>query len=266
MQPTSSTRTVLITGASGNLGRKLRLHFTALGWHLRLLDRRRKGDDVVTIANLAHDDESWMQHFVGVDAVVHLAADASPDAGWNSIIPNNMDATRNVLRAAQRHGVRRMVFASSNWVMAGYQFERMRLTADLPPRPAHPYGVSKLFGEQMGAYAAQQGLSFIALRIGYCQHREGNRPGPHMEYGSWGQLMWLSDRDMCQGMERAVLAEGVDYAVLNLVSDNPGMPWDIGETRRVIGYTPQDGAAAVVTFRVRHQDTSAEKRYRNDAC
>ena len=48
-------------------------------------------------------------------------------------------------------------------------------------------------------------------------------------------------------MERAVLADGVGFAVLNLMSDNPGMRWDIETTKRAIGYAPQDGAAPVLT-------------------
>lgn len=59
--------------------------------------------------------------------------------------------------------------------------------------------------------------------------------------------MWLSDRDLCHGMARAVLAEGIGFAVLNLMSDSPGMRWDIAETRRAIGYAPRDGATPVVT-------------------
>ena len=59
--------------------------------------------------------------------------------------------------------------------------------------------------------------------------------------------MWLSNRDLCHAMERAVLAEDVSFAVLNLMSDNPGMRWDIGLTRELIGYVPQDGATPVLT-------------------
>ena len=86
----------------------------------------------------------------------------------------------------------------------------------------------------------------VCLRIGYCQRGE-NLPGPQMSMGSWGQSMWLSNRDFCHGAERAVIAEGVGHVVLNLMSDNPGMRWDIETTRRVIGYAPQDGARPVLT-------------------
>jgi NAD+ dependent glucose-6-phosphate dehydrogenase len=63
--------------------------------------------------------------------------------------------------------------------------------------------------------------------------------------GLWGQLMWLSDRDFCHGVERAVLADGIGFTVLNLMSANPGMRWDIDATRRILGYVPQDGAVPV---------------------
>ena len=67
-----------------------------------------------------------------------------------------------------------------------------------------------------------------------------------MAMGRWGQEMWLSDRDYLGGMQAAITAEGVDFAVLNLMSDNPGMRWDIEETKTVIGYAPQDGSRAIV--------------------
>jgi hypothetical protein len=154
----------------------------------------------------------------------------------------------NVFQAAVRHGVRRLIFASSNWVMAGYRFRTEPLTTDLPPWPINPYGHAKLFGERIGrSFAAQRGLSFIAFRIGWCQREHDNRPGPHMTMGRWGQQMWLSDRDLCQAMERAVLVPNLPFAVLNLMSDNPGMRWDIEETKTVIGYAPQDGHVAVIS-------------------
>ena len=105
------------------------------------------------------------------------------------------------------------------------------------------------------SFAEQSGLSFIAFRIGWCQKEHDNRPGPHMTMGRWGQEMWLSDRDLCQAMERAVLAEDVRHHVLNLMSDNPGMRWDIDETRQAIGYAPQDGHVAELTEEMAEHET-----------
>jgi NAD+ dependent glucose-6-phosphate dehydrogenase len=240
------TRTVLVTGAGGNLGGKLRRHFESLGWTLRLLDVAAHGDPKIMACDLAVWDDAWVRQFAGVDAVVHFAGQPRPDAPWDSIQRLNIDLTLNVYEAAVRQGAKRLIFASSNWTVAGHRFADFRLTTDVEPYPVNAYGVSKLIGERLGrSYHDRWGLSVICFRIGYCQRGE-NRPGPHMGWGDWGQLMWLSDRDMCNAMERAVLADGIGFAVLNLMSDNPGMRWDIGATKRAIGYAPRDGAAPVL--------------------
>jgi hypothetical protein len=56
--------------------------------------------------------------------------------------------------------------------------------------------------------------------------------------------MWLSNRDFCQLMERCILADpSIRFEVVNAMSRNAGMPWDIEHTRTVLGYEPQDGLA-----------------------
>ena len=251
-----AAKTILITGATGNIGGKLRRHFTGLGgFALRLLCNNPGGDPTVTTADLSLYDESWARMFEAADAVIHLAGDPSPRSAWPSIQRNNIDLTMNVFQAAVRHNARRVIFASSNWAMAGYRFGTGRLTTDLPPWPINPYGHSKLFGERIGrSFAEQAGLSCIAFRIGWCQDTHDNKPGPHMTMGRWGQQMWLSDRDICQAMERAVLVPDLRFAVLNLMSDNPGMRWDIEETKRAIGYSPRDGHVAVLTDEMAEQE------------
>jgi nucleoside-diphosphate-sugar epimerase len=242
-------RTVLITGAAGNIGAKLRAHFTALGWTLRLLDVANGGDPAVMECDLAVWDSSWAAQFTGVDAVVHLAGDPRPNAPWTSIQRANIDLIMNVYEAAARGGAKRLVFASSNWTMAGHRFETTPLTTDIEPYPVNPYGISKLIGERMGrSYSERWGLSVVCFRIGYNQRDLGNRPGAHMGWGAWGQQMWLSDRDLCQGFEKAILApDTLKFAVVNLMSANPGMRWDLKATEQAIGYVPQDGAAVVET-------------------
>jgi nucleoside-diphosphate-sugar epimerase len=250
-------RIVLITGAGGNIGTKLRAHFSVLGWTLRLLDVDARGDAAIQAADLADWDDAWVSRFAGVDTVIHLAGNPSPQTSWASAQRLNIDLTANVYEAASAQGVRRVVFASSNWVMAGHRPGGGTLTTEMAPYPINPYGVSKLVGERMGRSAhARRGLSVICFRIGYLQ-RGDNQPGPHMGWGGWGQAMWLSNRDLCQAMERAVLAEGVGFAVLNLMSDNPGMRWDIETTKRAIGYAPRDGTAPVLTETIERNERSA---------
>ena len=136
----SSTSTVLITGSTGNLGGKLRRHLEGR-WPLRLLDREPRGEPSVLVADLSRWAE-WTEQFRGVDTVFHLAADPTAHQTWPNVIAPNIDATLHVFAAAVQHGVRRIVFASSNHVMGGYKDrEPSLITTDLPPLPGTHYVV-----------------------------------------------------------------------------------------------------------------------------
>ena len=258
------TRKILITGGGGNIGRKLHRHFTARGDEVLRLDRDNRGDPSTEVADLTVWDDRWVVMFAGVDCVFHLAGDPRPTASWASIQALNIDLTLNVYEAAARQGAKRLVFASSNWVMAGRRFDEGPLTTDLEPYPVNPYGVSKLIGERLGrSYSERWGLSVICFRIGYNQHHHDNQPGPHMNMNSWGQLMWLSDRDLCGAFQAAVdAAPDLRFAVVNVMSANPGMRWDLEPLAEVLHFRPQDGAEPVLSDEVRTREESARKAHR----
>ena len=117
-------RTVLITGACGNIGRKLRRAWADV-YDLVLIDRVADPDDSEIItADLEILDDDWITHFHGVDTVVHLAANTDELAPWDDLIGPNLDVLANVFHAAALAGVERVVFASSNHVMGGRRTER----------------------------------------------------------------------------------------------------------------------------------------------
>jgi NAD+ dependent glucose-6-phosphate dehydrogenase len=239
---------VMITGAGGHLGRKL---FDALesvpGYEVSGIDIRPVDHPNIHTADLS-GNSSWINLLKGVDVIVHLAGDREPAATWPSAIKHNMDATLALYHHASALGVSRVVLASSNWVHGDKRFTNDALNSATPPGPVNAYGMSKLFCERTGAYFAEYyGLSVICLRIGWTQWTHDNQPGPHMAMGRWGQEMWLSDRDFLNGMRSAIDAKGVSFATLNLMSNNPGMRWDITETKQVIGYDPQDGSRAKIS-------------------
>ena len=250
---------ILVTGAAGNIGAKTTAHLRQTSNHtLRLLDRA--GGDGIVAADFGVWDEAWARHFAGVDIVIHLAGNPSGRTNWASAKRDNIGGTQHVLRAARAAKVRRVIFASTNQVMLGYRFATGPVTTDMPPAPLSPYGISKLAGEESGrAFAEETGSDFLALRIGYFQ-RDGNLPGAHLEIGEWGQSMWLSNRDMNQAMDRAIAVPPFGFAVVNLVSNNAGMRWDIEHTRQVIGYVPLDAATPVITDRQREEDRIARAK------
>ncbi len=251
----SERKTILITGTAGNLGAKLRQHLEGR-YTLRLLDINPLCDPAIIRADLAHWNLDWVEHFRDVDTVIHLAADPTAHQTWDKLIGPNIDALINVFQASVRMNVRRVIYASSNHVMGGNKdlAEPLRLTTDLPPLPgthyivegqerdSTGYGSAKLFGERLGkCYSEIHGISVIAVRIGWVK-AGANRPQDiPPERGPWFKLMWLSNRDFCQLMEKCILADpGIRFAVINGMSANTGMRWDIDYTRKLVGYEPLD--------------------------
>lgn len=235
-------RTVLITGAAGTIGRKLR---GAWADRYDLIPVDRASDpadpDLVTF-DLSVADDAWMDLFDEADAVVHLAANPSESASWGDLIGPNLDAMANVLAASARAGVERVVFASSNHAMGGYRDRpETPITADLSPIPGNPYGATKLMGERLGrSLALATGLTFVALRIGWVQ-RGANRPETLPD--AWSRGLWLSDGDLVRLFTRAVEAELEPgrAVVVNGMSANPGMRWSLAEAAEILGYRPEDG-------------------------
>jgi nucleoside-diphosphate-sugar epimerase len=230
---------ILITGSTGNLGEKAVNALEASGTRVTRIGRNTNHRPDVIAADLTTYDVEWAKHFEGVQTVLHLAADPKPVATWDSVLKLNIDLGLNVLRAAKSHGANRFVFASSNWVLGGYRFTDSKLSSKTQPLPVNPYGAAKLFFERVGIEQARHsGMAFLSLRIGYCQAGD-NRPGPHMAFGRWGQQMWLSNEDWVHAVECACLNPFKGAAVLNIISDNEGMRWDLSEARDAIGYIPK---------------------------
>jgi uronate dehydrogenase len=248
-----SGRRVLITGAAGNLGGKLRRHLES-SCELTLLDRTTGGDQTVIEADLSSWGE-WVDHFAGIDTVYHLAADPTAQQTWPNVVAPNLDALVNVFEAAVTRRVRRIVYASSNHVMGGYKDlpEPRLLTADLPPLPgtryeaggeprdSTPYASAKLFGERLGRCLAEaHGIEVVAVRLGWIKPGDNLASWITPDRGEWFRLMWLSNRDYCRLMERCLLAPlPCPFVIVNGMSDNSGMRWDLGGAR-ALGYEPLD--------------------------
>ena len=155
----------------------------------------------------------------------------------------NLDSLANVFHASALAGVERVIFASSNHVMGEYQhLGDGPITVDLTPRPDGPYAVTKLVGERLGRSLARAfDLTFIAIRLGWIQEGK-NRPEtlPH----EWARMMWLSNADLIRLFDCAVEAEIEDrlYVLVNGMSRNHGMRWDLSDAAELLGFLPEDDA------------------------
>lgn len=225
-------------------------------------------------------DAHWIEAVSGADAIVHLAAqNPYPTASWEDSMAS-FDMTLNLLGPAEQAGVARFVFMSSNHVMGGYKdvtpaVEPGALTEALPPRPgtrvsdasgkisdSPAYAVHKLMGERAcreRTIGSGGRLTTISLRIGWCQPgmnlpetlNATGVPGdgvPDDAEGrrayEWFRGMWLSNEDFVRIVERSILTDASSWSspavVINAMSTNKDMVWNLDEARRYLGYTPRD--------------------------
>lgn len=251
---------VLITGASGRIGQLL---IGRLGERYEFSGLSRSAAGVPTLIADIADLDAILPAFEGIDAVVHMAADPSPTAQWDAVLPANIVGTYNVLEAARRTGVDAVIFASSNHAHGMWEIEGLpgvyrsgaspTLRIDDPYRPDSLYGWSKAAGEALGRhYSDTCGLRVFNLRIGWVMTEDDPMtadvsnasvpPIPERESRARACAIWLSHRD-CAELIRCCLEAGhVGYGVYYGISDNAGKFYDLSNAREELGYVPRDSA------------------------
>jgi uronate dehydrogenase len=220
--------TVVITGSAGRIGAELMRRLPALGWPVRGFDRTpTDGGRVGDVTSRADLDAA----LDGAAAVVHLAGQPT-EAPWPVVREANIEGTFQVFEAARRHGVGRVVYASSNHA-TGFTPVTPRLPADAPARPDTLYGVSKAFGEALGRYYADRyGLRVACLRIGTFAPTP-----PDVRALS----TWLSPGDCVRLVDACLRAPDLTYAVVWGISANRRRTWTLDEAQ-ALGYEPRDNA------------------------
>jgi len=167
----------------------------------------------------------------GANLVLHLGGNLQ-DGPWEDVLPDNIVGTYNVFECARRHGVRRVIFASSHHVVGFYRRD-YRVGVDDPVRPDSFYGVSKVTGEALGRlYADKHGLSVICQRIGVARERP-----PHLRSLS----NWISERDYLELTRCCIEARDVHFLVVYGVSAAVESFYD-NSSAASIGFKPQDNA------------------------
>lgn len=210
-------QTILLTGAAGKLGRRLRQPLAERYARLRV-------SDIVPLQAQHDNEEAWpcdlsdsaavARLVEGVDAIVHFAG-YPREAGWDTLVPANLVGTAQLWEAALRAGVKRIVYASSNHVV-GFHPVADRIGTDAEVKCDSRYGVTKAFAETLARfYYEKYGLASLGLRIGRCE----DKPTDERMLQAW-----LHPEDMTQlvvlGLEQPLEAD-----ILYGVSRNSRALW-----------------------------------------
>jgi len=226
--------TLLLTGAAGGLGQALRGRLKANCAVLRLSDLSPLGDaaagEEVVLADLA-DAAAVDAMVAGVDAIVHLGG-VSTEAAFAPILQANIVGLFNLYEAARKHGVKRIVFASSNHV-TGFYSQGETIHADHPARPDGLYGLSKAFGEDLSRlYFDRWGIETACVRIGssFAEPRDRRM-----------LATWLSFDDLHRLITACLTTPVLGHTIVFGMSDNAVTWWDNSRARH-IGYVPRDSS------------------------
>jgi nucleoside-diphosphate-sugar epimerase len=249
-QAAAPGRKVLITGASGLIGRLTREHL-GRKYDFSALNRRPVEGIPCLQADIA-DLDAIRPAFDGIETVLHLAAYTEDVQDWDGTMRVTVQGTLNVFRAAQLAGVRRMVFVSSGSTMCAYEWDEgspygMMARGEYdrvpdswpmidhfwPARPDSPYAVGKLFGEACGRYFADRfGMSVLVIRLGAVL--DTDRPKLRRHYPGY-----LSQADAIDLIDRCLSAPlSLRYEVFDAISENRWRWRDTSHAKALFGWQP----------------------------
>lgn len=244
---------VLIAGAAGRMAGLL-VPQLAEKYDLSGIDLRPVTAIPSLVADL-RDPEAAAAAFQGVDAVIDFANDPNFRTSWQQVLQVNIATTYGTLTAAQRAGVKRYIFVSSNHASEFYEKEPPysliaegkyegidaatfpRITSTMPARPDSPFGIGKVASEAAARYFADQfGMSNICLRLGTAYQVKGPMPTRIREFQSLITLRDLTHLFGCAIDAPSDLKFGIYYGV----SNNKWRIWDTSDARAQIGFNPVD--------------------------
>ena len=226
---------LLLTGAAGGLGKVLRESLKPYAKVLRLSDIAPMAPAVdaseeIQLCDLT-DKHAVHQLVEGVDAILHFGG-VSVERPFEEILGPNISGVFHIYEAARRHGVKRVIFASSNHVIGFYKQDQT-LDARSPRRPDGYYGLSKSYGEDMATfYFDRYGIETVSIRIGSSFPEPQNR-----------RMLstWLSFADLTQLLERSLYTPDVGHTVVYGASNNPNLWWD-NRYAAHLGFAPKDSS------------------------
>ena len=232
--PEIPPKPVLLTGASGALGRKLAAHLGAAGWTLVMTDITPFPDPIPAGSRFVradlNDGPAILRLAEGCGMILHFGG-VSTEQAFETVMGPNIRGLYHIYEAARREQAR-VLFASSNHSI-GFHERSTALDDDCQFMPDGYYGLSKAYGELMGRmYWFKHGVENVNVRIGSCF------PEP-----AEARMLatWLSYDDLAQLCIRATLAAATGSCVIWGASANSRTYW-AHDAREALGWQPNDSA------------------------
>lgn len=225
---------VLLTGASGTIGRLLSARLAALGWTLRLTDIvplpiPLPDGASFTLADI-EDRQAVDDLAEGCGLILHFGG-ISTEQSFETVLGPNFRGAFHIYEAARREKAR-VVFPSSVHAVGLYERTEI-LDQDCLLRPDGYYGLSKAYGEMLARlYFDKHAVESVLIRIGSVLPEV-----PDERILS----TWISHNDFVRLIERCAVAEKVDCSVIWGQSNNSRGFWR-NDARLTLGWAPLDSS------------------------
>lgn len=171
-RPTSSIKTILVTGGAGFIGSNTVKMLCDQNYTVKIVDNLSTGykkliDPRATFIKCSIvDTKKMLNALQGVDAVIHFAATSTVNESIknpSACIENNITNGILLLEAMKKTNVKKIIFSSSASVYGVIKNKKIKETD--PKHPLNPYGASKLsFENILSSYYHCYGLESVSLR------------------------------------------------------------------------------------------------------
>lgn len=226
---------IVLTGACGNLGMEIRATLAALADTLVSVDIADAPATLLDNETFVQADCSKLDEVLplmeGANMAVHFAS-IPDERPFEDLLGPNFLSSYNVWEAGHRHGVQRVIYASSVHAV-GMVENASGADLDVDHAPDTFYGLAKCFSEDLGKlYWAKRGMESVHLRIFSCTKVPQN---------ARALRTWLSFDDLRHLVDRAVTATTTGFTVIYGVSNNDRAPVN-NDKAGFLGYRPKDNA------------------------
>jgi UDP-glucose 4-epimerase len=246
---------VLVTGGAGFIGSNLSRLLLDKGREVIIYDNVSSGyrqnldslGDAHFIEGDVRDADLLYSAMAGIDTVFHLAASVGNVRSIQHPIEDsevNVLGTLNVLEAARKNGVRKIVYSSSAGIFG--ELKHLPIREDHPVEPDSPYGASKLAAEKHClAYAKLYDFEAVCLRY-------FNVYGVNQRFDAYGNVIPIFAHQMLRGEKLTIYGDGEQTRDFVNVADVTQANLLASETRGLSGAFNIASASAITINRLVH--------------